>query len=261
MNRAARSGRDLAGWSHFLTGYHTRYPGITERTLGLARGDGVDPYTWVLDAVGAGPLVVDLACGNGPLHPRRPPGTWIGIDRSSAELDLALRRGASPLIRADAARLPIADRSVPAVVCSMALMILQPVDDVLSEISRILDVDGVAAVMIPGRRPLTRTDILRYSKLMVALRRTHLAYPNLRAFIRLHQLAQRAGLRVLDDRRRRFSLPLPDRAAADQFVRSFYLPGAPDSRIQAASRLAGRWAGSDMGIPLRRITLRKQTPS
>jgi SAM-dependent methyltransferase len=251
--------RQLA-WRDFLASYHTRYPGITEHTLGAARSDGADPYTWVLEAVGAAPLVVDLACGSAPLGVQRPPGTWVGIDLSGSELEVARHRGASPLIRADAARLPIASRSVPAVVCSMALMILQPLDEVLAEISRILEVDGVAAVMIPGRRPLTRTDLFRYTELMVALHRTHLAYPNDWPFIRLSQLAGRAGLQVLEDRRRRFQLPLLDEAAADQFVQSFYLPNTPSGRVIAASRLASRWVGADIGIPLRRIILSKNAP-
>lgn len=243
-------------WRDYLDWFHHDRPGITTETLGTAGHTGTDPYQWALEPLGEPERLVDLACGDGPVHTRRPAPGWVGIDASASELHGARARGARPLVRADATHIPVATGSAPAVVCSMALMIIQPLDAVLAEIRRILTPDGTAVALVPGGWPLTARDLYRYAQLMVVLRRTRLAYPNDWPLGRLRAHSAHAGLDIVDDRRRRFALPLPDRGATDRFTSSLYLPGVPVTRqVRAASR-AARWVPGEIGLPLRRITFR-----
>lgn len=246
----------MRGWDAYLAEFHSDRAGITEYTLGRATDGETDPYTWLLDPLDRATPVLDIACGSAPLHRRTQVGGWMGLDSSAGELAAAGRRGAGPVVRADAAGLPIASGSVDAVVCSMAIMILRPLDTVLGEIRRVLRSDGTAVALFPGGRPLTVQDLSRYGQLMIALRRTHLAYPNDRALTQLTHRVRRAGMSVVDDRRRRFELPFPDAAQGERFVRSLYLPGVPARRVEVAARLAAGWAGSSIGLPLRRVVLR-----
>jgi SAM-dependent methyltransferase len=176
---------------------------------------------------------------------------------SRAELALARDRGADTAVLGRADRLPFPDRSFHSIACSMSLMLLQPLDVVLGELARVVEGDGTIVVIVPGRRPLTIRDLARYARLVATLRRARLAYPNDAAMVRFDHLARASGLRVVDDRRRRFSFELATPGDAELFVRSLYLPGAPGVRLDAAGALARRWVGSDIGIPLRRITLRR----
>lgn len=243
-------------WSSYVEQFHRDRPGITTDTLGAARHAGTDPYQWAVEALpGPGPIV-DIACGDGPLFHRSPARPWLGVDRSGSELARARAGGAGPLVRADAGRLPLATASAPAVVCSMALMVVQSLEEVLAEIRRVLTADGLAVAVLPGGWPLTGGDLIRYGELMVRLRRTHLAYPNDWRLVRLSSSATRCGLRIVDDRRRRFSLPLATAADAGRFVESLYLPGVGHSRVRAAERAARRWAPGQIGVPLRRISFR-----
>jgi hypothetical protein len=68
--------------------------------------------------------------------------------------------------------------------------------------------------------------------------------------------ASAAGLRVVDDRRLRFALPLGGADDARRFVRSLYLPTVSAGRHEAAGEVAVRWVGTAIGVPLRRVTLR-----
>jgi SAM-dependent methyltransferase len=244
-------------WSGYLDRFHRERPGITEATLARADAGGTNPYQWLLEPAPSTPRLLDLACGNGPVLERYPPAGWVGVDLAPAELALARRRGGVALVRAEAGRLPLAPGSFPAAVCSMAIMILPTLDTVLGEISRVLAPGGTAVLLLPGSWPLTARDLGRYQRLMLALRRTHLGYPNDRALTRLRTRAGAAGLRIVDDRRRRFVMPVRDAADGHLFVRSLYLPDVSDERVAAAAEVAARWAGSDIGVPLRRITLRR----
>lgn len=243
-------------WSSYLEQFHRDRPGITTDTLGTARHDGSDPYRWAIEALPPDRPVLDIACGDAPVFHRRPDSGWLGVDRSAAELGKARAGGAGPLIRADAGRLPLASGSTPAVLCSMALMVVAPLDAVLAEMRRVLTGDGLAVALLPGGRPVGPGDLIRYGELMLRLRRTHLAYPNDWSVARLRRHAARCGLRVVDDRRRRFALPLDIAADAERFVSSLYLPGVDPARVEAAGRAVRRWAPGRIGVPLRRVSFR-----
>lgn len=62
---------DDDGWDGYLAAFHAERPGITEAVLGRARSDdGGDPYDWLTDALPDQGVVVDIACGSGPLAAR-----------------------------------------------------------------------------------------------------------------------------------------------------------------------------------------------
>ncbi len=242
-------------WPGYLEDFHRLRAGITEDTLATARADGIDPYRWLLEPVQGAGRLLDLACGSGPLLPLSLPATWIGVDRSTAELARARRRAGAAVLRADAQFLPLATASFPVAVCSMAMMLLQPLQVVLDELGRVLSPAGTATLLVPGTLPLTVRDLARYGRLMVALRHTRLDYPNDRPLRRIDAHARAAGFRIVDDRRRRFLLPIGDGEDGERFVRSLYLPGVAERRVRTATEVARRWAGSGIGVPLRRITL------
>ncbi|MGH9304276.1 MAG: class I SAM-dependent methyltransferase [Acidimicrobiales bacterium] len=204
-------------------------------------------------------LVLDLACGSAPVYRvwrEVSSVAWVGVDRSAAELARARQQGASPLVRADASQLPFSSGVFEVVVCSMAIMLLQPLESVLAEIHRVLRPKGTGVLTLPGSWPLHMSELLRYGRLMVALRRTHLSYPNDRRIVHLARLLRLAGFEVAGDARRRFAYPLADKASARRFVGSLYLPAIPNGREARASRVAERWVGSEIGIPLRRVIVR-----
>ncbi len=261
VNRREHLGADQA-WRDYLERFHQDRPGITADTLGTARSDGTDPYGWALEPLGLRPArIVDIACGDAPIYARSPSPAWVGVDKSSSELRRARSHGAKRLIRADVSRIPLATGCAPAVICSMALMIVQPVDAVLAEIRRVLTPDGTAVALFPDRWPLTGQDLYRYAQLMITLRRARLDYPNDRRLIRLSAYSRQAGLEIVDDRRRRFALPLPDHETARRFVASLYLPGTSAQRVTRAAERAAHWVPGGIGIPLRRVTMRPQGPS
>lgn len=55
---------------------------------------------------------------------------------------------------------------------------LQPLGALFSEVRRVLRPGGTAAFMFPGSWPLGARDLWRYGRLMLVMRRAHLAYPN-----------------------------------------------------------------------------------
>jgi len=126
-------------WSEYVRAFHGALAGITEDVLARAIAEGVTPYGWLAEPLsGAGLLVVDVACGSGPLRGQLREARWVGLDLSAAELGRAAVNGAGPLVQADVARLPVRSGAAGAVVCSMALMIIEPLDAVLSEVARVL---------------------------------------------------------------------------------------------------------------------------
>jgi SAM-dependent methyltransferase len=244
-----------ADWSAYLERFHAEHAGITERILSRCRWDGTGPYAWCAEPLGdrRGP-VIDIACGSGPMADRL--AGWIGSDRSATELATATAAGRRPLIRCSATRLPVADRASDAVVCSMAMQVIQPVAAAIAEVGRVLRPGGRAVLLLPATGPLGWRDALVYLRLQATLRR-RIRYPNDRA-LASHPLSATSapvGLTVTSDQRRTFSLPLASDKEVAELVHSLYLPGISPRRLRHARRgLSGR-VGSDLGVPLRRVVL------
>jgi hypothetical protein len=94
-------------WSDYLAAFHRERPGITEAVLARARAeDGRDPYDWVAEALHGDDVIVDVACGSGPLASRTS-GVWFGLDRSWGEVRLAATVAPGRVGLADAARVPV----------------------------------------------------------------------------------------------------------------------------------------------------------
>lgn len=241
------------GWASYVRRFHLERAGITEAVIGGARHGVVSPYQWAVQALGPSGPVVDLACGSAPVHRLITASSYIGLDSSAAELVLAARAGARSLVLADAGDVPLAAGMAAAVVCSMSLQILQPLDRTLIEVARILRPGGVFVALLPASGPLSLRDQIHYARLLVALRRCRLGYPNDDALASPVRLFHACGLDVVSDERCRFGLAICARADSDAFVRSLYLPGGPPARETAAASVARRWLGREIGIPLRRI--------
>ncbi len=154
-------------YTRFLMNVHAGHPGLTEQSIGTARTpSGLSSYEAFCSFVDPKPgmTVVDIACGNGPLceilaqrvgeH-----GQVIGIDLSHAELDQAAKRlrhlPRVRLLNESAQKLSMADRSVDAVLCHMALMLFSPLKPAVEEIARILKSGGVFAAVVPTLRKPT----------------------------------------------------------------------------------------------------------
>jgi ubiquinone/menaquinone biosynthesis C-methylase UbiE len=142
----------------FLQQWHSRHPGATTEAIAtLVDEMGRNSYEMLAQALRSqDEPVLDVACGDGYLLERaRKDHACLGVDWNTAELSAARRRLGSraPLVRADAAGLPIATRSIGAVLCHYALMLLQPLEVVLTELARVLRPNGLLATVLPGSSP------------------------------------------------------------------------------------------------------------
>jgi SAM-dependent methyltransferase len=150
----------------FLRDFHDRLPGGSTRAFAgvpVADGQGLahaDTYQALVQRLQdgdtpAGP-VLDLACGDGHLLDllRAAGHTVHGVDASSGELAAARTRlgPAVPLHQARAQALPLADGSLAAVTCHMALMLMDDPATVLAELRRVLQPGGRLLAVVPQPR-------------------------------------------------------------------------------------------------------------
>ncbi len=242
-------------WDAYLDEFHARNPGITEEVLARCTAHQATPYDWLLDGVDPSARIVDLGCGSGPARPADAL-RWVGLDRSVGELHRAQEVGKSAVILGDASRLPIADGTVDVVTCSLALMLIRPLDDALREIHRVLREGGELRLLLPTPGPLTAADRMRYLRLFWAARSTT-KFPPTPLRRKAVATLERADLRVESDESRRFDHPITDPSHADRFVASWYLPGTTAARRDAARSRARAMVPVTMGIPFRRVIARR----
>ncbi|MFC1406852.1 MULTISPECIES: class I SAM-dependent methyltransferase [Streptacidiphilus] len=141
----------------FLRDFHNRLPGRQSVNMeGAPSADGRTGYQLLAAEVAGARRVLDLGCADGALlEVLAAAGAeeLAGIDLSEAELAFARRRPA--LARADlrqgrAQQLPFPDDSFDAVVSHMALMLMNDVEQVAAEASRVLAPGGRLAVAVGG---------------------------------------------------------------------------------------------------------------
>lgn len=236
-------------WREYLAGFHADNAGITEELLAHTTDGDVDPYRWLASQVRPSARVLDLACGSGPLE-RLHPGPWVGVDVSHHELERARGAGAEPVLVADGTALPFVSGVFDTVVCSMALMLIQPIEMALSEVARVLTAGGRLVALLPTNKPLNAGDAVRYGQLLAAIR-GRLRYPNDAALADAEAVLASAGLSPVADERRRFECHVADAHTAALCVSSLYLPDTPADRIERAFDVTRRWIGHTIGVPLR----------
>jgi len=128
----------------FLRRFHDAAPGGSPRCFARGRlPDGASTYAWLARRVHSGDEVLDLACGDGlllsKLEARGARAT--GIDLSPGEVEAAQARG----VRARVGRvqaLPFPRDRFDAALCSWALMLLDELPTVLSEVHRVVRPGG-----------------------------------------------------------------------------------------------------------------------
>ena len=125
----------------------------------------------------------------------------------------------------------MADEAVDAVVSSMALMLLAPLDAVLGEVRRVLRAGGIFAATVPVRSVGAESVI---AEILDALGQSATGYPcDLDPGSIAGWLAT-AGLTLEADDTGLFGRTIGDGDDAGVVVRSFYAPGADDARLAAA---------------------------
>lgn len=242
-------------WEPYLSSFHSERAGITEDVLEHARDtSGCTPYEWAAEPIRDAGIVIDLACGSGPMATRLAPATYVGLDLSRAELAEAAAKSL-PVAQADASRLPLGDGCVDAVVMSMALMLV-PLQPTLAEVQRVLRPGGVFVATVPHNRPMSAGDWLRYARLCLALRHLGLAYPNDEELSDASGAFSRAGLHLQTVEQRGFRCRIETPQVAHQLLASLYLPDVPPERLTAGRRVVTRWTGSGITMPIRRFVAR-----
>jgi SAM-dependent methyltransferase len=246
-------------WPAYLAQFHAERAGVVEDVLSRALRADHNPYRWLARAVSADArTVVDLASGSGPVARELalPGRTVVGLDLSEAELGLARRRGAGPLVRADARSLPFADGSVDVVTSALGLVVVQPLDAVLAEVARVLRPGGVLAAIAPAVRPLALSDVRRLSRLNARLRGGP-RFPGPVELTGFRRTLAEHGLQAVEDKRERYRFTVETPDDAWLLVRALYLPTTSEARVAAAvdhlAEDAQRHGPVDIAIPVRRL--------
>ncbi len=243
-------------WAAYIAEYHAGNPGITETAFEHARDAALGtPHDWLAAVLpGRVGAVLDVACGSAPMFDRLEHDSYLGVDLSSAELDLARARGRGPVVMVDARRLPLPDASVDTVVCSMGLMLVQPVEDAVQEIARVLRPGGRFALLLPSLGPVALRDLRPIAALTAALRGPG-AMPQRLGARRIRTVLAAAGLAVQAQQRHRFAFALRGPDDVRLAVSALYTPGRSARRLRRAEDRLSRYAGVDgeIGLPLLRV--------
>lgn len=152
----------------FLQAFHEARPGLTSKAYGdlpaVFRGQQrASSYALLTEVIPRSPQaieVLDLACGEGHLlgllAARRQHGLVLnGVDMNAAELALARGRlgGHASLTRARAQALPYPAGTFDGVLCHMALMLMDELDEVMRELRRVLRPGGRFAAVVGAMPP------------------------------------------------------------------------------------------------------------
>ena len=246
-------------WRRYLAEFHRDRAGVVEAVLSRAVSEDHTPYRWLARAVSvSATTVLDVACGSGPMSRELalPGRTVVGLDISAHELVLAAERGPGPWVRGDALALPFADGSVDAVTSSIGLVVVQPLEDVVAEITRVLRPGGVLAAIAPALRPLSPSDLRVLTRINTRLRAKP-QFPGPVELTGFSAVLERCGLRRVEDARERYRFTVASRSDAELMMSALYLPQTRWSRVESAIELledrARRRGPVDITIPMRRL--------
>lgn len=250
---------DEVNWRQYLEKFHRERAGVTEAVLSRAFSVDHTPYRWLARAVSAdAALVVDLACGSGPMSRElaQPGRTVIGLDLSASELGVAANQGAGPWVQADMLRLPFHDSSVDVVTSSMGLVVVTPLTQVLREVARVLRPGGVLAAIAPALRPLGPGDVRVLTRISGRIR-TKPQFPGPVELAGFTRTLRAHGLRRVEDQRERYRFTIRSRSDAELMMSALYLPNTRWSRVERAieyleDRL-DKHETVDVTIPIRRV--------
>jgi ubiquinone/menaquinone biosynthesis C-methylase UbiE len=236
-------------WARFLDDFHAARPGITERLLAGATASEIGtPYEWLasrvmsLGATGEMPgPILDIGCGSGPMKSALPPEVdYLGIDLSFAELHKARQLDRKHLIGADAVHLPLPSNSMGAIISSMAMMLVTPIERAFDETYRVLKEGGTFTFIRPSSYPILPRDLVAGGLIVFSLGALP-AMPQRFSRRRIQGLLERSGFNSVSHENRRFSLTLRTLEDANLLVDSLYLPGVSETRRRkAAEQLASR---------------------
>lgn len=249
-------GSDDSSWADYVARYHAGNPGITEAAFEHARDPVLGtPHDWLATAIrGPAGAVLDVACGSAPMFDRLKFDSYLGLDLSAAELDLASSRGRGPVRLADARAVPLPDAGIDTVVCSMGLMLVQPMPDAVREIARVLRPGGRLALLLPALGPVSLRDLRPVLALTAALRGPG-SMPQHLGGRRTCLLLAASGLAVQSLQRHRFAFPLRHPQDARLAVSALYTPGRSAAQLRRAQNRLSRYLAADgeIGLPLMRV--------
>lgn len=240
-------------WQSYLDRYHESNAGITEDLLDHStHPDGIGPYDFLAAQIPAGTeRIIDIACGSAPTAARVPAGTeYTGIDRSRGELSIAAANYPNRLFaQADATAIPSADNSADVVVCSMALMLLDPLPTALAEIARVLQAGGKFVAMYPSAGLPRLREIPTILAMCAALR----SAPEFPSHLRkggIESSFAQGGLRLERYVTRRYTIPIESAHDADRLVTGLYLPSVRPERIERARSALAKRARPGRTLPM-----------
>jgi SAM-dependent methyltransferase len=250
---------DDVNWRKYLADFHRDRAGIAEAVLSRTFAGDHSPYRWLARAVSAtATVVVDLACGSGPMSRElaQPGRTVIGLDLSEHELALAAERGPGPWIQADALQLPFKDQSIDVITSSMGLVVVQPLTRVVEEVSRVLRPGGVLAAIAPAIRPLAPSDLRVLTRINGRLR-TKPQFPGPVELTGFAKTLTLYGMRAVEDARERYRFSIRSRADAELMMSALYLPNTRWSRVERAIEYledaVKKREVVEVAIPMRRL--------
>ena len=116
-----------------------------------------------------GALVLDIACGTGDIcrELTKQGHVAIGVDMSAGMLKAA--RTTSPLLQADALKLPVADGAIDGITCGFALRNVVDLESMFAEMARVLRTGGRIALLEvaqPDSAVLRRGHALYFNKVV-----------------------------------------------------------------------------------------------
>lgn len=158
-------------------------------------------------------------------------------------------------MRASTDALPVASASVDAVCAAMCFPVLTPLEDVLTEVRRVLRPGGTVVALVPSGRGYGVRGLVRWARLMRTLGVRSPPWPNPEARDGLARILRAHGFVLDRDLRRMFRREIAHACDAALVVDGLYLPEVEQARLDAAKTMlasrarTGRW----LPFPLRRV--------